>query len=202
MERCFRNFQQQTYPSLELIVLDDGDDLIADLLPDDSRILYRQTPGKSNHGQKMNRCMELASGEFAIVHDSDDFYAPDRVFRQIAPLLAAPSYDITGLKNLLYYDKAKQQAWRYSDPTATWLGAIAFRRSAWEAKRFAELSSGADLKFQQDHKGKVIAVHGDAIVCAIHETNAGSVGKKITANPKFFTPVEYQEVVDFTGGDL
>jgi len=220
--RAIRCFAAQTYPNLELIILDNGIDpvyttAVLDGLSSDhvdlhglKSIRYVEQGGeKLNHGQLMNIACERAHGEFCIVTDDDDFYAPDRVFRQIAPLLAVPGYVGTGLKNLMYYDKAKQQAWRYSDPTNTWLGAIAFRKSAWEAKRFAEIPAGADLEFQRHYNDparlypkKFIPVHGDAIACAIHATNAGSVGTKVANHPKQFTPIDYQEVVKFTGGDL
>jgi len=210
--RALRCFAAQTYPNLELIVVDDGTDKIGDLLiaqrkPEVVRFPITYLPSfpiKENHGQKMNTACAYANGEFCIVWDDDDFYAPDRVFRQIAPLLAAPNYDICGLANLFYYDKAKQKAWRYIADESEWLGSIAFRRSEWDAKRFAEIPSGCDRRFQLEHKGKVIAVHGDAVACAIHATNAGFTNpeNKIAKHPEFFTPIDYQTVVDFTKGDL
>jgi glycosyltransferase involved in cell wall biosynthesis len=205
--RALRCFAAQTYPNLELLVVDNGAVPILELLPADPRIRYVGVfpERRIYHGQLMNVACEHAQGEFCIVWDDDDFYAPDRVFRQIAPLLVKYVETITvgtGLKNVVYYDKAAQKAWRYADPSGTWLGAIAFRKSAWEAKRFAELPHGADLQFQRDNSGKFIPVHGDAIACAIHATNAGSVGTKIAAAPKYFTPIDYQEVAAFTGGDL
>jgi len=203
--RALRCFKSQTYPNLELVVIDDGDDCIADLIAaqHDPRIRYDRQKERRNHGQKMNAACELAQGEICIVWDDDDFYAIDRVFRQITPLIAAPAYAVCGLANLYYYNKAKQQAWRYSDQSREWIGAIAFRRSAWEAKRFAEVTAGADLEFLRAHKSKVLAVAGDSIACAIHGKNAGVISYfDPHSAPAFFTPVPYQEVVDFTGGDI
>lgn len=201
--RALRCFAAQTYPNLELVIADNGSDQIDDLLTQGKPIHHvRVDWAKLNHGQLMNQACEFAKGEFCIVWDDDDFYAPDRVLRQIVPLVVTNiDYAISGLKNLYYYDKAKQQAWRYNDPSDTWLGAIAFRKSAWEAKRFIETPSGCDLQFQRDHKGKVIAVQGDAIACAVHATNAGGVRNSVRV-PGYFTAIEYAEVVAFTGGDL
>ena len=153
MLRCFT---QQDYPKIELIVLDDGDDKIGDLIPLDDRQQFSQLPRiryfyelpKKNHGQKMNRCMELASGEYCIVVDDDDWYAPNRISRQIQPLLDNPQIQVSGTGQLYYRLHGANKAFRYVNLTdKKWIGAIAFRRSAWENNRFEERGFGADFYF-------------------------------------------------------
>ena len=85
---CIRWFQSYNYPNLEWVIVDNSPfDFIIDLLPDDSRIHYFSIPQpKLTHGALMNECCQRASGEFFVVHDDDDWYAPDRVAKQIQPI--------------------------------------------------------------------------------------------------------------------
>src|ERR1700739_1477715 len=116
MTRALRCFHSQDYPNLELIILDDGADPVNDLIvkADDTRIRYYREFPKKCHGDKMNRCMEIARGEFAIVFDDDDVYSPDRVTRQIAPFLSDPELEVTGTSTLYYYEHGTEKAWQYT----------------------------------------------------------------------------------------
>src|SRR5262249_37058390 len=60
-------FLRQDYAQRELIVLDDGDDRVADLIPADPRVRYVPVDDKLVLGEKRNRACELAHGEL-IVH--------------------------------------------------------------------------------------------------------------------------------------
>jgi len=174
--RALRNFASQTYPDLELIVVDDGSDLIADLIPrDDLRISYFWSDQKANHGEKMNIAAGFADGDYCCVWDDDDCYAPDRVSRQITPLVGTEKI-VSGTSSLYYYKHGGQQAYIYDYPTqpAPWIGAIAFRRDYWEHNEFDDLRSGADFtwlkKIQYDQR---VDLHDPSLlVCAIHDTNA------------------------------
>jgi glycosyltransferase involved in cell wall biosynthesis len=69
--RSLKSFQSQTYSRLELVIVDDGTDRIADLIPDDPRIHYSAFDGRENHGRKMNRCRAVAAGDFCLIQDDD-----------------------------------------------------------------------------------------------------------------------------------
>ena len=82
-------FLAQDYPNLELIVVDDGSDTIADLLPPDPRIRYFHLPGKRSIGEKRNFACEHALGYWIAHWDDDDWHAPDRILRQVQAMQGA-----------------------------------------------------------------------------------------------------------------
>jgi glycosyltransferase involved in cell wall biosynthesis len=188
MARCIQSFQAYTYENLEMIVLDDGDDPIKDMIPDDPRVRYFYELPKKNHGQKMNRCCELALGEYMIVHDSDDLYPSYRVSIQTQPLIDNPEMLVSGTSvQYCYLDK---KAYRYQ--SNGWLAAIAFPKSEWVKQGgFKELPAGADWRFQQVIKPnqRVDLVDPTLVLSCIHTTNAG----RRSLN-RLYTPVPWDTI--------
>jgi glycosyltransferase involved in cell wall biosynthesis len=173
--RAVKCFLAQDYPNLELIILDDGVEPIQDLLPADPRIKYFHESPKKHHGSKMNRCFELAQGEFCIVHDDDDWYPVNRITRQIIPLIENPALQVTGTSTLYYYQHGTQTAYRYTSPKGVcWLASIAARKSAWENNKFDNLQNGADYNFQRKTPVNARFDLNDPtlVVAAIHSQNA------------------------------
>ncbi len=152
LPRMLRCFQSQTYPNLELIMLDDGNDGTREMFEGltDPRIKYFYELPKKCHSTKMNRCFELSTGEYGIVWDSDDWYPPDRVKRQVEPLIADPKLVVSGSSTLYYYEYGTEKAWRYMGRGTAWLGAFAMRRSVWETLKFDnDPRAGADNRLLQ-----------------------------------------------------
>ncbi|MBU2955621.1 glycosyltransferase [Marinobacter sp. F3R08] len=87
----------QTHSDFELIVWDDGsDDDTREVLEPylaDSRVRYFY---QENQGQSYarNHALEHASGDYIAFLDSDDLWAPDKLEKQLAFLLANPEVDI------------------------------------------------------------------------------------------------------------
>ena len=77
-------FLRQDYPNRELIVLDDGDDPVDDLVPEDARIRYVGSTRSSSLGRKRNLGCELARGELVAHWDDDDWFSADRLRIQVA----------------------------------------------------------------------------------------------------------------------
>jgi glycosyltransferase involved in cell wall biosynthesis len=77
--QAIRRFLGQDYPCRELVVVDDGADPVADLIPADARIRYfRSEPGLSL-GAKRNLACRLARGALIAHWDDDDWAARWRV---------------------------------------------------------------------------------------------------------------------------
>ncbi len=90
IEDCLRSILEQDYPSLELIVVDDGssDGTEARVRGlGDARVQFHR---QANSGSAVarNRGVELAQGEFIAFNDSDDLWAPHRLKQQVAFLRA------------------------------------------------------------------------------------------------------------------
>jgi glycosyltransferase involved in cell wall biosynthesis len=198
--RCIECFQRQDYPDLEWVIVDDGTDPIKDLLPSDPRIRYHHELPKRNHGEKMNRCCELAKGEFVIVFDDDDWYAPDRITRQVAPF-ADPNVLVTGTSRLYYYLHGTKQAYRYHNWTQVpWLAAFALRKSVWENRKFDPLRCGADTSMIKsippNQRGDLNDL--SLLVASLHPNNASA---KNLPNASFIeTP--WEEIEGITKGTL
>ena len=89
-------FLRQDYPNRELIVVDDGTDAVADLIPPDPRIRYIRLARKQTLGAKRNLACQEAWGETIVHWDDDDWMAPWRLSYQMVSLLKQQA-DICGL---------------------------------------------------------------------------------------------------------
>jgi glycosyltransferase involved in cell wall biosynthesis len=143
-------FLRQDYPNKELVIVDDGDDPIANLVPPDSRIRYHRLEQPMPLGAKRNVACELSTGELIAHWDDDDWMAVDRLSVQVAQLLAAGA-DACGLRNILYYRPDAGDAWLYSSPESErpWLagGTLVYRRAVWAEHHFQDLNIGEDTAF-------------------------------------------------------
>jgi glycosyltransferase involved in cell wall biosynthesis len=170
-------FLTQDYPEKELIILNDGDP-ISHLLPNDPQIKYYRELPRRNHGEKINRCAELAGGELLVVWDDDDWYPADRL-STVVQAFENPTIEIVGSSTLYYQDGEK--AYQYTSPkNVNWLASIAFRRSAWERHKCDPLPSGADWTFmqkiRQENPASVIDLADPTLVIA--KIHSGNVCKK------------------------
>lgn len=169
-------FLSQTYPNLQIVILDDGDESIADLLPNDVRIKYAYQHERLCLGAKRNIVNAMADGEFTIHWDDDDFYSPARVARQIAPFLDDPMVRVTGTSVLYYYRENTSEAWKY-EGEGNWMAGIAYRKDV--GILFDEEGYGSDLRFQQKLSNWYDLKDPSLIVAAIHDTNTAP--KEITS---------------------
>ncbi|HEV2914380.1 MAG TPA: glycosyltransferase [Pyrinomonadaceae bacterium] len=143
-------FQRQDYPHKELIVLDDGEDSVADLIPADERIRYVRLDRPLALGAKRNLGCELSRGELIAHWDDDDWMAPHRLSFQVEQLLMSGA-DVCGARQLLFYRPSAGEAWLYCYPheARPWLagGTLLYRRATWETHRFPEINIGEDNAF-------------------------------------------------------
>jgi O-antigen biosynthesis protein len=149
--RAIRYFQQQDYENRELLVLDSGDDLIADLIPSDPAIRYVKAHDQRSLGAKRNFACQLASGDYILHWDDDDWSSPSRVSTQMRAMHRHPDIDICGLSNLYFYNPTSGQAWLYTHPSGShaWLSGntLCYRKSLWQKRPFPEINEGEDTLF-------------------------------------------------------
>lgn len=119
---AIRYFLRQDYADKELIVIDDGTDIIRDLVPRDEQIRYLRLKEKVTLGAKLNLACKRAQGESIAHWDDDDWNAARRLTYQVETL-AREGTDLCGINNLLYFDLRTNRAHRYTYPAAqhTWL---------------------------------------------------------------------------------
>ena len=150
-------FERQQYPNRELIIVDDGEDKVADLIPsEDPRIRYIALPGQISIGAKRNHACQVARGDIIAHWDDDDWYAPHRLEHQIAPLLARTA-DMTGLETSCFFDLTKWEAWTCSPDLHRRLfvgdvhgGTLVYWRRLWEnGTHYPDASLAEDAQFLQ-----------------------------------------------------
>ncbi|MBV8888911.1 MAG: glycosyltransferase family 2 protein [Alphaproteobacteria bacterium] len=95
IEAALRSLTGQSWRAVDIIVIDDAstDETVAKvaaLADADPRIrLLRQTANAGAYAAR-NRGLAAAAGEYVTVHDADDVAHPQRIERQLTPLLAEP----------------------------------------------------------------------------------------------------------------
>jgi glycosyltransferase involved in cell wall biosynthesis len=172
---AIRQFLAQDYANRELIIVDDGQDSIADLIPSDASIRYCRLQGKSTLGAKRNLAVEMARGD-VVVHWDDDDWRSNRWVRSQVTTLMSEQADICGLDRILFYDREARRGWRYVyDGRQPWVagGTLSYRRDHWQTNRFADVNVGEDNAFvwSPHTKRLVVNLQGDQFVATIHRGN-------------------------------
>ena len=141
-------FLDQTYPWRELVVIDDGDQPIADLVAGRPGMRYVRLAQRTVLGTKRNIAAEIATGELLAHWDDDDWSHPERLARQVAAL--HDSVDVCGLNDMLWWEPSSQRAWRYRYPGCRpWVAGntFAYHKDAWRRSPFPAQSVGEDTAF-------------------------------------------------------
>jgi len=146
--RALRSFLDQDYPDRELIVVDDGTDLIEDLLPVNPRVRYFRLSERQNVGAKRNFACEQAQGEFVLHWDDDEWYAPSRIRLQVNALRNSPAR-VSGTSVAFFYNENSGRAFRYSfgGHAAGWMGALAYPVAVWKQHPFECVAIAEDVRF-------------------------------------------------------
>lgn len=139
---------KQTYQNRELVILDDGEEPIEDLLPEDNRIRYVFEQRRRVTGDKRNRICELARGEVICHWDDDDWSAPDRISFQVA-ILWQTGKPVTGFGVLLFWDVVHERAVRYRAHVPGYVcgTSLCYERAFWQMRRFREKHEASDNDF-------------------------------------------------------
>lgn len=175
--RAIGCFLRQDYPNKELVILDDGADSVADLIPDDPQIRYLRLTGKRTLGKKRNECVEASRGDLIMHWDDDDWHAPRRIRSQVEALLKADA-EICSVTQMLYYEMATGAVWLYHYPTGKtpkWVAgnAMLYTRAFWKRSPFPDIQVASDTRFIFNHKLDRAVVLDDLglYVAMIHASN-------------------------------
>ena len=109
LKRAIESVLQQTLPTLELLVVDDGsaDDSLAvaqHAATQDTRVKVVAMPSNGGKARAMNHAATLAKGRWIAVLDADDRYQPDRLAMLVA---AGDEHDVDLVAdNQLHLDAA------------------------------------------------------------------------------------------------
>jgi glycosyltransferase involved in cell wall biosynthesis len=107
LSRAMRSALAQTYPHIELIVVDDGStDRTADVIRSfrDARIRHLSQPN-SGQGAARNHGIRMSAGRYVTFLDADDVYLPEKVERQVRFFETHQEYQITFCRALHFYSR-------------------------------------------------------------------------------------------------
>jgi glycosyltransferase involved in cell wall biosynthesis len=175
-------FARQTYPSRELIVVDDGEDAVGDLVRNVASVRYVRLDQPHSIGAKRNIAVHLARGTIIVHWDDDDWYGCDRLRHQVEPLWRGSAH-VSGLKTGYLLDLLEGRYWMcrpdlharmfYADLHG---GTIAYLKSLWgRVARFPDSSLAEDAAFLRALAGRASIVslpNADAFVYVRHGGNA------------------------------
>jgi len=173
------NFLQQDYTHTELIIVDDGQESVYALIPDDARIKYFYDQPIGTIGAKRNYACARTTGEIIMHWDDDDWYAPDWVSRQVGYLNASKA-DMCGIEHVHFFSPVSDTFWtgtalnRNKGYRQQWLSGatLAYWKTFWEAHPFEHRNTGEDDGFITKHGAKVYAHdYIDGFVALLHPHN-------------------------------
>ncbi|GAB4205508.1 MAG: hypothetical protein OHK0022_31690 [Roseiflexaceae bacterium] len=169
-------FLNQTYAERELVIVDDGDDRVADLIPADPRIRYVAVERGLTLGAKRNLACDLARGSVIIHWDDDDWSAPHRISYQRAELERQRA-DLGLISRTYYLHPETASAWLHSYPLTLRAnragGTLCYRRVLWEHNPFPAIQLGEDSVFVREARAarRAILLDPAFYVGIIHGAN-------------------------------
>jgi glycosyltransferase involved in cell wall biosynthesis len=201
--RAVDHFVRQDYPNRELVIVDDGQDKIADLLPSDPRIRYVPVDQRVILGTKRNLACQHARGDIFVHWDDDDWMADWRVSYQVKSLREARA-DVCGLSTLIFFNPSARRAWRYESPLpgTAWLagGTLCYTRAHWQAHPFPAVRVGEDTRFvAASQSARRVALDDPTFYAAL--VHANNTSPKETSGSRY-RPYSFDEIVRLLGPDL
>jgi glycosyltransferase involved in cell wall biosynthesis len=194
-------FKAQTYPYLELIILDDAREPSfsgqARLnLP--SKTLYAQHTSR-DIAEKRNVCARMAGGKLICHWDSDDWSAPDRVADQVERLESGGKA-VTGYHSMLFVDEQRHEAYWYSNDVNYAIGtSLLYTKNWWRLHPFMAPKDhpkwGEDNAFKEQARLENELTTAEAralLVARIHPDN--TCPKSINVDSCSYRPVAWSTI--------
>jgi glycosyltransferase involved in cell wall biosynthesis len=198
--QAVQSFLQQDYPNRELIAVDDGHDAIADLVQGQPNVRYLRVT-RTSIGAKRNLACQHARGDIIAHWDDDDWYSPDRLRYQVAPILAGKA-DLTGLENAFVLELPGGEFWTTEPQLHQRLfvgnvhgGTIVYRKQLWtQGLRYPETNLGEDAwlldRAMKQGKRLVRLANPGVFIYVRHGRNAW----RQFAPGKFLDPTGWQRI--------
>lgn len=181
-QQAVKDFINQTYPSRELVILDDLEERsfpngALDIPRCYFPVVYLMHNSRSI-AEKRNLCCQYANGEVIVHWDSDDHSEPARIQSQV-DFLEKSERAVAGFHSLLFHVAQDGRWLKYcGDPSYALGTSLMYRKAFWKAHPFRSPSDtphwGEDNNFVRDARqaGELVTVDGDTLMYArIHDSN-------------------------------
>ena len=157
---AIRSWMSTIYPKnkMEWVIVDDGNEQIDDMLPNDVRIRYIKLPYQKFYrqmGKKRNFCVEQARSKYIVFMDDDDHYFPEHVLARIKTIISDNNIDCVGCTAIGSYDlKTKNSAYIGNGNSYFTESSLAFRKKFWLERKFNDIDSSGEYKKFLAFRGK------------------------------------------------
>lgn len=187
--RAIAHFLRQDYANKELVIVDDGADSVAALVPEHPTIKYLRLPHKASIGTKRNHACMIATGSVIAHWDDDDWMASGWLTSQVHTLLESGA-DVCGLDKVYFHAPVEGMAWRYVyDGERPWVagGTLCYTKECWRGSPFPDLQVGEDNAFIWSG-AKQVAINSNSrsYVATVHAGNTSpkqTSGRRWTVHP-------------------
>jgi glycosyltransferase involved in cell wall biosynthesis len=189
------SFLSQDWPNKELVIVDDGNDAIADMCANVPNSRYTRLRGTHKIGSKRNLGCAVASGDIMVHWDDDDWSAPARLTDQAERLMGSGKA-VTGYHTVLFTDG--KCAYRYQGTERYAIGSsLCYLKTFWEAHHFIDENQRMweDNRFVHEARTCREMASADAramMVCRIHSGN--TCPKRPADTPKQWAPLDLAEL--------
>ena len=183
--KCFKN---QTYPKelMEWIVIDDGEDSVADLFEGVECVKYFRYEEKIKLGRKRNLMHEKSSGSILVYMDDDDYYPPNRVKHAVFRLNSRPEALCAGSSAVYIYFNDTDMMYQFGPygPNHGTAGTFAFKRKLLETSKYDDEAELAEEKgFLQNYTVPFVQLDPEqTILVFAHQFNTFDK-RKLLENP-------------------
>ena len=121
IENATRSIMNQSYPNLEIIIINDFStdrslDIISKLAIEDKRIKIINNDENLKIVKTLNKGIDFCNGEFIARMDADDFSLPLRIEKQVQFMQENPSIDILGTLFNTFTDKNPEKLSLHTNP--------------------------------------------------------------------------------------
>ncbi len=185
---------RQTHPNCEVIVVDDGKVPMGEQLSEwcpRSPVQYIRTEHVTI-GRKRNLACWAGKGEYIAHWDDDDWYAPDRIERQVA-LLERTGKGITGTQVCRVYDVRERHAADMRVDGSVHGQSLLYRRELQTVHPFWDQDVGEDREFFHLNAGhRVVEEDWGLVVYVIHGRNITGPNRQFEWLPELVPIVEKQ----------
>ena len=106
IEKAILSIEEQTIDDIELIVCDDASSdetyrILLELEKKYSNIILIRNKSNKGLAYSLNRCIEIANGEYLARMDADDVSLPERIEKQLLFLEKNTDYDLVGCQYVM-----------------------------------------------------------------------------------------------------
>ena len=192
MLKCF---DHQTYPKcrMEWIIIDDGTDLIEELVINHPNVKYFKYDTKLTLGKKRNLMHDKSKGDILVYMDDDDYYPPERVSHAVERLQSDKNVLCAGSSEIYIYFKHIKEMYQFGPygPKHATAGTFAFKRRLLETSRYDDTACLAEEKaFLKDYTVPFIQLEPiKTILVFSHEHNTFDKRKLLeNRHPQFVKP--------------